>query len=92
MNLLNHLLQLGKKELRVKIKVIPSSPKNEATGIMADGAIKIRVHATPEQGKANAELIKFLAETLDIDTDDIEIISGHTSSRKEFHINLSRHF
>ncbi len=92
MDLLNHLLQLGKKEARVKIKVTPSSPKNEVTGIMSDGAIKIRIHATPEQGKANAELIKFLAETLDIDTDDIEITSGHTSSCKEFHINLSRHF
>lgn len=92
MDLLNHLLQLGKKELRVKIKVTPSSPKNEVTGIMSDGAIKIRIHATPEQGKANMELIKFLAETLDIDTDDIEITSGHTASRKEFHINLSRHF
>ncbi len=88
MNLLTHLLQFNKKELRVKIKVTPSSPKNEVTGIMADGAIKIRIHATPEQGKANEQLVKFLAEELEIDTSNIEIISGHTSSRKEVFIYL----
>lgn len=88
MDLLNHLLSQGKSPIRLKVKIAPSSPKNEITGIMADGSIKIRIHATPEQGKANAQLVKFLAEELDTPTENIEIISGHTSSRKELIINL----
>ena len=88
MNLLDHLRQLGKEEVRIKVKITPSSPKNEVTGIMADGAIKIRIHATPEQGKANAQLIKFLSSELNLDPSNIEILSGHTSSRKELLINF----
>lgn len=88
MDLLSHLLSQGKSPIRIKVKVTPSSPKNEITGFMADGSVKIRIHATPEQGKANAQLIKFLSEELDIPTENIEIISGHTSSRKELIIDL----
>lgn len=89
MDLRTHLEQFGTRQIRLKVKITPSSPKNEVTGFMADGAIKIRIHAVPEQGKANAELIRFLAEELEISTGDIELLSGHTSSRKELHIHLS---
>ena len=89
MDLLTHILSQGNKSPhRIKVKITSSSPKNEITGFMSDGAIKVRIHAVPEQGKANAELIRFLAKELDIDTDNIELISGHTSSRKELLITL----
>lgn len=89
MNLKQHLLEFGTRDVRLKIKVTPSSPKTEITGVMSDGAIKIRIHATPEHGKANSELIRFLSEESEIPEEHIEIVSGHTSSRKEVAFDTS---
>lgn len=49
---------------------------------MTDGAIKIDVAAPPEDGKANAELIRFLAEYFDVPRSSVEILSGQTGRRK----------
>ncbi len=66
----------------IAVKVIPKSNKTEFVERMADDTIKIRLKATPERGKANAELIKFLAKSCNVNKDDIKIISGHTDTRK----------
>jgi uncharacterized protein len=66
----------------LRIKVIPKSPKTEIAGELTDGTLKIRVAATPERGKANAELCSFLARELGIPAAKIEVISGHTSPLK----------
>ena len=49
---------------------------------MADDTLKIRLKAKPERGKANAELIKFLAAHFKVPKSEIKIISGHTDTRK----------
>lgn len=64
------------------VKVIPRAKKNEISQVMADGTIKIRLTAPPVEGKANKALIKFLATSLQIPTQDIEIISGSKSRNK----------
>lgn len=89
MDLKQHLLQFGTRDVRLKIKVTPSSPKNEITALMSDGTMKIRIHATPEHGKANAEVIRFLSEESGIPEEHIEIITGFTSGRKEVAIDTS---
>lgn len=66
----------------LQIKVIPKSPKTEFVEKMADGTLKIRIAAPPEKGKANAELIKFLAKEFSCPKDQIKIISGQTDQRK----------
>jgi uncharacterized protein len=77
-----------KKELEengqayVRIKVIPGAPRTEIKDTMADGTIKIAVAAAPEKGKANAALIKFLAEEFGVPKNNIEIISGASDRMK----------
>lgn len=66
----------------LQVKVIPKSPKTEFVEKMADNTYKIRLKAAPEKGKANQELIAFLAKSLKLDKADIKIISGHTDPRK----------
>lgn len=66
----------GRKGAALAIRVTPRSGKNEITGILDDGTIKVRLAAPPVDGKANAALIEFLAEILDIAPSKIEIISG----------------
>ena len=64
------------------VKVIPRAKKNEISQVMADGTIKIKLTAPPVEGKANKALIKFLSRSLQIPTQDIEIISGSKSRNK----------
>jgi uncharacterized protein (TIGR00251 family) len=66
--------------MTLRVKVIPRSAKTEIVGQMADGTIKIKIAAPPEKGKANTELIRFLAAHYGVDR--VEIISGHTASLK----------
>ena len=47
--------------MELNIKVIPRAAKTEMAGEMADGTLKVRVKAVPEEGKANDELCHFLA-------------------------------
>jgi uncharacterized protein len=63
-------------EKYLRVKVIPGAPRTEIKDTMADGTIKIAVAAAPEKGKANAALMKFLAEEFGVPKSNITIISG----------------
>lgn len=66
---------------RLNVKVVPGSSRNQIVGWLGD-ALKIKVTALPEKGQANEAVIKLVAETLGISTDDIEVVSGHSSPSK----------
>jgi uncharacterized protein (TIGR00251 family) len=66
---------------RLNVKVVPGSSRDEIVGWLGD-ALKIKVMAPPEKGKANESVVEILAEKLGIGTDDIEIVSGHSSPSK----------
>lgn len=73
----------------LRIKVIPKSPKTELVEIFEDpsedGMVtthKIRVKATPEKGKANEELIKFLSKELNVNKSQISIVCGKSDRLK----------
>ena len=71
----------------IRVKVIPKSSKTELTGYLPDGTWKIKIAAAPEKGKANRELIEFLAEHLNIAKSRIHIVSGETSHVKRIHVD-----
>lgn len=63
----------------IRVKVTPGSKKDEYIDILPDDTIKIRLRATPTDGKANIALVEFLRKETHMDW---EIISGFTSPRK----------
>lgn len=65
----------------LKVKVISSSSRNSIAGWL-DDALKVKVMAPPEKGKANKAVISLLADRLSIDSHAINIISGHSSPNK----------
>jgi hypothetical protein len=68
---------LEKEEfLYLRIKVRPGATKTEVRGIMTDGTIKINVAAPALKGRANQELVNFLAEEFEVKRGGINIISG----------------
>jgi hypothetical protein len=72
--------------VELRVKVIPRSPRNQIVGAMADGTLKVRIAAAPEQGRANAELCAFLAEHYGVPRSAVTILSGQASARKRVRI------
>jgi len=64
------------KEVYLRVKVLPKAGKTDFLDTMADGTIKVAVSAPPENGKANQELIKFLATAMGVRKYQVKIISG----------------
>jgi hypothetical protein len=68
--------------LRIIIKVIPSSGKIGCILAKKSDELKCFVKSPPERGKANAELIKYLAKKLSVQQNSIKIIAGSQSRKK----------
>jgi uncharacterized protein (TIGR00251 family) len=67
--------------LLVGIRAVPNAKKTGAVGIY-NGMLKVKVSAPPEDGKANREIIEFMAGMLGIRKKDIEIVKGEKSREK----------
>ena len=61
--------------------MVPNASKTEIIGWMGD-ALKIKVQATPEGGRANVALVKLLSQTLGCSRSQIVIQTGKTSRNK----------
>jgi uncharacterized protein YggU (UPF0235/DUF167 family) len=64
------------KEIYFTVRVVTGAPRTELRSLMADGAFKIALAAAPEKGRANKELIAFLAQALGIVPGQLKIVSG----------------
>jgi uncharacterized protein (TIGR00251 family) len=65
-----------------RVKVIPSSVRNEIAGEMADGTMKVKISAPPEKGKANDALCSFLADHFRVARGEVTVVSGHSAALK----------
>ena len=68
------------------IHVIPRASRTQPDGVY-DGALKVRLHAPPVDGKANQALIDWLAHCLGIAKRDISLLRGTTARRKQLRIS-----
>lgn len=70
---------------RLSLFIQPKASKNEIIG-PHNGALKIKITAPPVDGKANAELIDYLSDCLNIPKRQIEILKGETGRNKSVEI------
>jgi uncharacterized protein (TIGR00251 family) len=61
--------------------VTPGARRHELAGV-ADGRLRVRLAAPPVEGRANAALVRYLAEVLGIRRDDVTVVAGGRSRRK----------
>jgi len=82
------MLKVTEKNNGIEFEILarPKSRRNAILGIH-DGALKIAVTAPPEKGRANAAIIKELAEFLRVPVSRISIIAGETSRRKKVRVD-----
>lgn len=65
------------------VRVVTRATSTEIAGVQDDGALKIRLTASPnEEGAVNKELLEFLAERLEVPVESIEIVAGINTREK----------
>jgi uncharacterized protein (TIGR00251 family) len=70
---------------RLKVRVVPDARRNEIAGFF-QGEVRLKVRASAQEGKANAEVIRFLAELIDCQRSKIAIKQGEKSRNKMIEI------
>ncbi len=73
--------------ISLTLRVAPKSPRTAWAGRMEDGSWKVRLAAVAEDGKANAELIRFLAREMGVDRSAVTIVSGGTARMKQVRVS-----
>ena len=68
--------------IRLTVQVVPRASVSEVAGAYGDDALRVRLNAPPVDGKANRELVRFLAGALGVPGRQIELVSGQTGRRK----------
>jgi uncharacterized protein (TIGR00251 family) len=71
--------------MTINVQITANASRNEVVGWI-DGRLKIKVKAPAVEGKANAELLRFLAERLDLRPNRLQIVRGGTARRKTIEI------
>jgi len=70
---------------RLKVKAVPGASRSEIVGRLGE-ALKVRVAAPPEGGKANREILELLAERLGLPAARVTLVSGAASPAKVFEL------
>jgi uncharacterized protein (TIGR00251 family) len=71
--------------ITLTIHAQPGAKKTEVTGVHGD-CLKIRLAAPPLEGKANAELRRFLADTFGVPLRNVTLVRGEAGRRKTLRI------
>lgn len=66
---------------RVAVKALPNAPRSAFAGLRG-GELAVRVAAAPDKGKANEELVRFVAGALGLSRNQVTLETGATSRHK----------
>jgi hypothetical protein len=74
------------RTVSIHVKAVPRAKRDEIVGWL-DGALKIRVAAAPQDGRANAALETLLASSLGLRKSAVRVAAGYGSTRKRVEID-----
>lgn len=77
---------MGENSLNIQVQIQPGSSKDQIIGLH-NGRLKIKISAPPVDGKANQNLIEFIAKALGVSKSKIDIVKGRTSKLKTLKIS-----
>jgi hypothetical protein len=75
------MAQQSQPAATIKVRVQPRASRDEIMGYRGD-ALRVRVTAPPERGRANEAVIALLADALDVAKSRINIVRGTASREK----------
>jgi hypothetical protein len=71
--------------VRFQVRLQPRASRDEIVGV-ANGALRVRLHAPPVDGAANDALVRFLADRLEVSRSAVRIVAGTTSRTKTIEV------
>ena len=80
------LRQAADGSVTLTLHIQPGAKSTQSAGLHGE-ALKLRLAAPPVDGKANACLIAFLADTLSVPKSAVELVSGASSRQKRVRIS-----
>ena len=80
---LNSVLVPSTEGVVIRLHVQPKARREQIVGLH-DGRLKVSVTAAPDRGKANAAVIRLLADTFAVPRSEIQLLRGDTSRQKDF--------
>ena len=75
-------LKAGPAGCELLVQVVPNASRTQCAGLH-DGALRLRLAAPPIDGRANAVLVQWLAQQLDLPRRAVTLAAGDTSRRKK---------
>ncbi len=78
---------MGENSPNIQVQIQRGSSKDQIIGLH-NGRLKIKISAPPVDGKANQNLIEFIAKALGVSKSKIEIVKGRTSKLKTLKFQL----
>lgn len=79
------LSDLARPGTELSVRVIPKASRN---AIRREGALlRVQVTAVPEDGKANAAVVKLLSKALGLPKSRLTLIRGETARDKVFRVD-----
>lgn len=76
--------------MTINVKIVPNAKKTEVVG-WEGKTLKIRVAAPAIEGKANKELMRFMAELCDCSQSEVEIVKGQNAKMKLLDVPADLH-
>lgn|SRR5574344_1233727 len=74
-------------DIIIRVRAVPNSSCCGVAGVFVDAKgvdfLKIKVHAVPEKGKANQEIVNFLSDELKLSKSHFQIVGGKTDKFKK---------
>ena len=67
--------------MTLTVQITPNAPRSEIVGWLG-GRLKIKIKAPPVDGKANMELVRFLAEKFGVRQNSVHLLHGETAKTK----------
>jgi uncharacterized protein (TIGR00251 family) len=73
-------------DLILCLRIQPNASRDAFLGPYGEQAYKVTLTAAPVDGKANAQLIKFLAKQFDLPRSRVEMLTGGSSRNKRLRL------
>jgi hypothetical protein len=74
--------------IALQVSVMPNAKRTTADGLH-DGALRVRLAAPPIDGRANAALIEWLSDELDVPKRAVTVALGASSRRKRVDVDVA---
>ena len=74
--------------LHITVKAIPGASRTEFAGVKGK-QLRVRIAAAPEDGRANAELIAFIAKSISCPKKEVRLLRGTQSRVKTIAVPLA---